>query len=84
MINYLDKVVSYLQQGTEFIRGILMNIAGFLSLEERFGLTIFCLVLAAYLGYFLVRKLVVNPLRIPYLIYYLIITLLIFVTLMYF
>ena len=83
MIEYLDKGVLYLVSGIEILRSILIKVVGFLPLAEQTALTIALFILSLYLGYLLVKKFVTEPLSTSYIIYYIIISLLIFIILNY-
>lgn len=83
MIEYLDDMVGYLVAGIEILRSFLIRIVGVLPLNEQSSLTIVLLILSFYLGYLLVRRFVVRPLSTSYVIYYSIISFLIFLILNY-
>jgi len=83
MIEYLDKGVGYLIGGIEIIRSVLIKIVGILPWSEQLSLTISLFILSFYLGYLLVRRFVVRPLSTSYILYYSIISFLIFLILNY-
>ncbi len=83
-IGLLDTGMSYIQQGLEFVRGILTKVAGWIPFgEPTLIVTIIFLLASLWLGHFIVKRFVIRPTEFPYIIWYIIISLSIFLNLMY-
>lgn len=83
-IGLLDTGMFYIQQGLEFVRGILNKVAGLIPFgETTLVVTIIFLLASLWAGNFIVKRFVTHPFQFPYLIYYLIISISIFLNLMY-
>lgn len=83
-IPMLDKGMTFIQQGLQFVRDILFKIAGFIPLgDPNLIITIVFLFASLWLGHFIAKRFVTQPFSIGYLLYTLIITISIFLNLMY-
>lgn len=83
MIEYLEIGILYIQNGLEVVRGLLTKVTSFLPWEAQSSLLILFLVLSLWVGYFITSRFVTRPLQLSYLPYYLIISISIFLNLMY-
>ena len=83
-LNLLDKGMSYIQQGLDFVRNILNKVAGFIPFgEPNLIVTIVFLLASIFIGQFIAKKFTVKPFSMPYIIWTIIISLSIFLNLMY-
>jgi len=83
-LNLLDKGMSYIQQGLDFVRNILNKVAGFIPFgEPNLIVTIVFLLASIFIGQFIAKKFTVKPFAMPYIIWTIIISLSIFLNLMY-
>lgn len=83
-LGLLDQGMGYIQQGLNFVRSLLIKVAGWIPFgEPTLIVTIVFLLASLFLGHLIVKRFVTRPLQFPYLIYYLIISLSIFLNLMY-
>lgn len=83
IISWLDKGISYVSAGLDFVRDIVSKIAGVVPAQSALISTLIFLFLALWLGYLLSRRFVVKPLQFPYILYYLLISLSLFLNLLY-
>ena len=83
-IGLLDTGMSYVSQGLEFIRGILNKIASWIPFgEPNLVVAIVFLLASIFIGQFIAKKFTVKPFAMPYIIWTIIISLSIFLNLMY-
>ena len=82
-IGLLDQGLSYIQQGLEFVRGILTTVAGWLPLNPNLSVSIIFLLASLWIGHFIIKKFTTRPFNLPYVIWTLIISISIFLNLMY-
>mgnify|MGYP001563284384 CR=1 FL=1 len=82
-IGFLDKGMSYIQQGLEFVRSILNKIATILPFDPQLSVTVVFLLTSLWLGHLISKKFVVSPLSGSYILWTLIISISIFLNLMY-
>jgi len=83
-IGLLDDGMSYIQQGLEFVRGILTTVAGWIPFgEPELVVTIIFLLASLFIGHFIAKKFVVRPFTPAYIVWTLIIAISIFLNLMY-
>lgn len=83
-LNLLDTGMSYVRIGLEFVRNIFTKVAGWIPFGEP-GLvkTIVFLLASLWIGQFIAKKFTVRPWQIPYVIWTIVISLSIFLNLMY-
>lgn len=85
IVSYLDIAFGWFSKGLDIVRNIILKIASVLSFgEPRFVLALITLGVSFILSYVITAKLVTKPLDTKYIIYYIIITWLIFTILFYF
>lgn len=82
-IEILDTGLGYIQQGLDWIRGILTKVAGWLPLNPDLSVSIIFLLASLWIGHFIVKKFVVRPFSPAYIVWTLIISISIFLNLMY-
>ena len=83
-LGLLDQGMGYVQQGLNFVRGILTKIAGWIPIgEPELIVTIIFLLASLWIGQFITKKFTVKPFAMPYIIWTIIISLSIFLNLMY-
>ena len=83
-IGLLDQGMSYVQQGLEFVRGILTKVAGWIPFgEPALVVTIVFLSASLWAGHFIVKRFVTRPFQMPYIIWLLVISISVFLNLMY-
>ena len=82
-IGILDTGLGYLQQGLDWVRNLLTTIAGWLPLDAELSVTILFLLVSLWAGHFITKKFVIHPLSGSYIFWTLIISLSIFLNLMY-
>ncbi len=82
-IGILDTGFGYIQQGLDWVRNLLTTVAGWLPLDAELSVTILFLLVSFYFGHFITKKFVMHPLSGSYILWYLIISLSIFLNLMY-
>jgi len=83
-IGLLDKGMSYVSQGLDFVRDILNKVASWIPLgEPELIVAIVFLLASLFLGRLIVKRFTVKPFAFPYIIYTLIISISIFLNLMY-
>lgn len=80
---WLDKGISYLSKGLDVIRNIVDKIAGVIPAESTLVTTLIFFLISLWLGWLIAKRFVTKPFQIPYLFYYLIIVVLIFLNLVY-
>ena len=83
MIQYLETGIGYIQNGLGVVRDFLTKITTFLPWEAQSSLTILFLILSFWAGYFITSRFVTRPLQLSYLPYFIIISISIFLNLMY-
>lgn len=79
----IDIGVGYVRQGLQIIRNLLIKGFDWIGISGELGTMILMLVISLLLGYFLVKRFHLKPLASGYAIWYLLISLLIFLVLMY-
>ena len=79
----INDAVFYVRQGMEWVRNILEKIAGILPINTQLALTILFIILSLWFGHFITKRFVTKPLSGSYILWYLIISLSIFLNLMY-
>jgi len=82
-VGIMNDVVFYVRQGLGWVRELLMKIVGFLPIDAQLSLTILFLAVSLWLGHFITKKFVTRPFSGSYIIWYLIISLSIFLNLLY-
>lgn len=83
-IEFLDIGIGYIQQGLGWVRGMIGTLAGYIpGIEQNLAVTILFLGLSLYAGNLIVNKFVTRPLSGSYVLWTLIISLSIFLNLMY-
>ena len=83
-ISILDEGILYIQQGLGWIRETINNLAGYIpGIEQNLVVTILFLALSLYAGNFIVKKFAIKPFAFPYLPWTLIISISIFLNLIY-
>lgn len=82
-IDFLDIGISYVRQGLNWVRDILNNIATWLPLDSNLSVSIVFLLVSLWLGSFITKKFVTRPFSGSYILWSLIISLSIFLNLMY-
>lgn len=84
-ISILDEGVGYIRLALGWIRDIITSASGYIpGIEQNLAVTILFLVLSLYAGNFIVNKFVTRPFSGSYIFYTLLISLSIFLNLMYF
>ena len=84
-IEVLDIGLGYIREGLEFVREILMKIANFVPIgNPELIVTIVFLLASLWIGHFIVKRFVTRPWSGGYVLWYLIISISIFLNLMYF
>ena len=84
VMNYVDTGYEWFSKGLELVRNILLKITSFLPGDERTILALITFIVSFLVAYKLMVKLVTHPFESRYVIYFIIITWLIFTTLFYF
>lgn len=83
-VKFLDDGMGYISQGLQFVRDILYKIAGFIPVgDPNLVTTIIFLAVSIWLGHLITRKFVTTPLSMSYLPWTIIISLSIFLNLLY-
>ena len=83
-LDLLDKGMSYVQQGLQFVRDILNKVAGWIPFgEPEIIVAVVFLLASLWLGHLIVKRFVIRPTEFHYIIWYIIISLSIFLNLMY-
>ena len=82
-IGILDTGFGYIQQGLDWVRNLLTTVAGWLPMDAELAVTILFVLVSLYLGQFIVKRFVMHPFSIGYLFWTIIISLSIFLNLMY-
>ena len=83
-IGLLDISLGYIQQGLEWVRGILNGVANWIPWgNPELVVTIIFLLSSIWLGRMLVSRFVTRPFSVPYVFYTIIIIISIFLNLMY-
>ena len=82
-ITVLDQVMSYVQQGLSFLRDILLKVAAILPFDANLSVTVIFLLASFWAGQFITRKFVTQPFSMSYILWTLVISLSIFLNLMY-
>jgi len=83
-IGILDTGLGYIQQGLSWVRDILTRVAGWLPLgEPELIVTIVFLLASFWVGHFITKRFVTRPFSGSYILWYLIISISIFLNLMY-
>ena len=83
-IDFLDLGINYIRQGLMWIRDTLTNVAGYLPLDANLAVTIVFLAVSLWLGNIIAKKFVTKPMSFPYLLWTIVISISIFLNLMYF
>ena len=83
-ISLLDDGMGYVSQGLDFVRDILNKIASWIPIgEPELIVAIVFLLASLLLGRLIVKRLVIRPFSFPYIIWTIIISISIFLNLMY-
>ena len=82
-IAILDTIMGYVSQGLELIRSILNKVAALSPFDPTLSVTVIFLLASIWFGHFITKKFVTQPFSIGYLPWTLIISLLIFLNLLY-
>ena len=82
-VELLDQGINYIRIGLDLIRDFLIKIAGWLPLDSNLAITILFLLVSLWGGHFIVKRFVVRPFQFSYLPWVLIISISIFLNLMY-
>ena len=83
VVGIMNDVVFYAREGLGWIRTLLTKIADFLPIDAQLSLTILFLALSLWIGHFITKRYVTRPLSGSYILWYIIISLSIFLNLMY-
>lgn len=83
-VGYLDWAYGWFAKGLDVLRNIILKASSYLPGDPRTILAIVTLIVSLFIAYWMTGKLVTKPLDTRYLIYYIIITWLIFTILFYF
>lgn len=82
-IGLLDQGLGYVQSGLTWVRELLTSVAGWLPINSDLAVTIVFLVASLWAGQFIIKKLVTRPFSVGYIPYTLIVSISIFLNLMY-
>ena len=83
IISWIDKGISYIQIGLDWVRNIVDKVAGWLPFETSLITTILFLLLSLWLGQTIAKKFTTKPLSMPYVIWTIVIAISIFLNLVY-
>jgi len=83
VVGIMNDVVFYAREGLGWIRTLHTKIADFLPIDAQLSLTILFLALSLWIGHFITKRYVTRPLSGSYILWYIIISLSIFLNLMY-
>jgi len=83
VIEYINTGIGFIQQGLNFIRVNLTKLVSFLPLDPQLSTTIIFLLFSLWLGGFIAKKFTTKPFSLPYLIYTILISVSIYLNLMY-
>jgi hypothetical protein len=83
MIEYINIGIGYAKVGLEATRNFLMKITAWLPWSEELSVMIVFLATSLVIGHFIAKKFVTRPLQLPYLLWFLVISVSIFLNLMY-
>lgn len=84
ILTYLDLGYSWFSKGLDVLRNIILKASSFAPGDPRTILAIVTLAVSLFISYWMTGKLVTKPLDTRYIVYYLIITWLVFTILFYF
>ncbi len=83
VVEIINQGIEYARQGLEVVRNFLVGIIGVLPWDEQLSLMIIFLATSLLVGYFIVHRFVTRPFQLSYLPWLLIISISIFLNLMY-
>ena len=83
VMEYLNQGYGYFSKGLEFVRGIIIKVAGWLPWEAELSMAILFLILSIFLSYKFICKFTVHPFSTQNIIYLIIQSLMLFVIFMY-
>ncbi len=83
VVEIINQGIGYVRQGLDVVRDFLMNITGWLPWDEQLSVMIVFLVVSLLVGHIITKRFVTRPLQLSYLPWFLIISISIFLNLMY-
>ena len=83
VVEIINQGIGYVRQGLDVVRDFLMNITGWLPWDEQLSVMIVFLVVSLSVGHIITKRFVTRPLQLSYLPWFLIISISIFLNLMY-
>jgi uncharacterized protein YacL len=80
---WLDKGIGIVRTGLDFVRDLVEKVALKLPWESTLTTTILFLIISIWISYLISKRFTIKPLRFPYIIWMLLITISIFLNLVY-
>jgi hypothetical protein len=83
VLELINQGIGYVRQGFEIVRNLLTKVVGFLPWDEQLSLTVLFLAASFFAGHFIVKRFVTKPFQLPYCIWLIVISISIFLNLMF-
>lgn len=83
ILTWIDKGVNLVSKGLEFVRGLVTKVADKLPWEPTLTTTLLFLIVSLWVGVWIAKRFVVKPFQFPYILWVLLITVSIFLNLVY-